>query len=67
MGAPTNIWYSNVAAVQAGNVNILANLNDPILSGAPLEMIVAVYTMTGNEVANDVVYFARLTIHCKRH
>lgn len=60
MAAPTNIWFSNVGAVQAGNVNILANLNDPILAGSPLEMIVATYTMTGNEVANDVVYFARI-------
>lgn len=60
MAAPTNIWYSNVGAVQAGNVNVLANLNDPILSGSPLEMIVATYTMTGNEVANDVIYFARI-------
>ena len=60
MAAPTNIWYSNVGAVQAGNVNVLANLNDPVLAGGPLEAIIATYTMTGNEVANDVIYFARV-------
>lgn len=60
MAAPTNIWLSNVAVAQAGGANQLASLNDPILSGAPLEMITATYTMTGNEVANDAIYFARI-------
>jgi hypothetical protein len=60
MGAPTNIWYSNIAAVQAGGVNILANLNDPNLDMGNVKLITATYTMTGNEVANDVIYIARV-------
>lgn len=60
MAAPTNIWYSNIGAVQAGNVNILANLQDPNLTAGRIKIITAIYTMTGNEVANDVVYLARL-------
>lgn len=60
MAAPTNIWYSNIGAVQAGGVNILANLYDPNLTAGRVKFITAVYTMTGNEVANDAVYLARV-------
>lgn len=60
MGAPTNVWYTDVGTVQAGNVNILANLDDPNLSSGRLSLISATYTMTGNEVANDVIYIARV-------
>lgn len=60
MAAPTNIGYTDIAAVQAGNVNILANLDDPNLSFGRLKIITAVYTMTGNEVANDAIYIARV-------
>lgn len=60
MAAPTNIWYSNIASVAAGNVNVLADLVDPNLSATRVKLITAIYTMTGNEVANDVIYLARL-------
>lgn len=60
MAAPTNIWYTDIGAVQAGGVNILANLDDPNLSAGRLQIITAVYTMTGNEVANDAIYIARI-------
>lgn len=61
MAAPTNIWYTNVASpAQQGNQNTLANLVDPNLSSARVKLITAVYTMTGNEVANDAIYIARL-------
>ena len=60
MGAPTNIWYSDVGTVQAGNVNILANLDDPNLSAGAVKVVSATYTMTGNEVANDAIYIARI-------
>lgn len=57
---PTNYWYTNVASVQAGGVNILANLDDPNLSSGRVSLITATYTMTGNELANDAVYIARI-------
>jgi hypothetical protein len=60
MGAPTNIWYSNIGAVEAGGVNTLDSLNDPDLAMARVKLITAQYTMTGNEVANDVIYVKRL-------
>lgn len=60
MAAPTNTWNTDVAAVQAGNVNVLANLNDPNLDFARSKIVTAVYTMTGNEVANDVINIARV-------
>lgn len=60
MAAPTNTWNTDIAAVQAGNVNILANLNDPNLDFARTKMVTAIYTMTGNEVANDVINIARV-------
>ena len=53
MAAPANIGATDVAAVQLGNVNILANLNDPNLDFARSKVITAIYTMTGNEAAND--------------
>lgn len=64
MAAPTNIWYTDIGAVQAGNVNILANLNDPNLDFSRVKMVTAVYTMTGNEVANDAIYIARIPQGC---
>ena len=60
MAAPTNTWNTDVASVQAGGVNILANLDDPNLSFAREKIITATYTMTGNEVANDVINIARV-------
>lgn len=60
MAAPANIGYTDIAAVQAGGVNILANLNDPNLDFARTKMVTAVYTMTGNEAANDAIYIARV-------
>lgn len=60
MAAPTNIWYSNIGAVQAGGVNVLANLDDPNLTAGRVKIITATYVMTGNEVANDVIYIARV-------
>lgn len=60
MAAPTNIWYTDIGAPMAGNVNVLANLVDPNLSAGRLQQITAVYTMTGNEVANDAIYIMRL-------
>lgn len=64
MAAPTNIWNTNVAAVQVGGQNILASLLDPNLSGARIKIITATYTMTGNEVANDVVNIAKIPSGC---
>lgn len=52
--------YTDIAAVQAGNVNTLANLNDPNLDFARLKLVTAVYTMTGNELANDVIAIAKV-------
>lgn len=60
MANPTNIWYSNVGAVQAGGVNVLANLADTVLTAGRVKQITATYTMTGNEVANDVIYIQRV-------
>jgi hypothetical protein len=60
MAAPANIGATDVAAVQLGGVNILANLNDPNLDFARTKMVTAVYTMTGNEAANDAIYIARV-------
>jgi len=61
MGLPTNLWYTNIASpAQKGGTNTLANLDDPNLSAGRLKMITAIYVMTGNEVANDVVYVARV-------
>ena len=60
MGAPATIGYTDIAAVQAGNVNTLANLDDPNLSAGRLQLITAVYTMTGNEATNDAIYIARV-------
>ena len=34
--------------------------NDPILEGSTLNLITATYTMTGTEVANDLIYIARI-------
>jgi hypothetical protein len=60
MAAPTNIWYTDIGAVQAGGVNILANLDDPNLTAGRVKLITGTYTMTGNEVANDAIYIARI-------
>lgn len=60
MANPTNIWYTNIGAVQAGGVNILANLQDTNLTAGRVKQITATYTMTGNEVANDVIYIQRV-------
>ncbi len=60
MAAPATITYTDIAAVQAGGVNILANLDDPNLSAGRLQMITATYTMLGTEAANDAIYIARL-------
>lgn len=60
MAAPATIGYTDIAAVQAGGVNILANLDDPNLSMARSKVITAVYTMTGSEAANDAIYIARI-------
>jgi|GEM_PF-4226314 hypothetical protein len=61
MAAPTNIWYTNIASpAQAGGQNTLANLDDPSLTSGRISLITATYTMTGNEVANDAVYIARV-------
>lgn len=60
MAAPTNIWYTDIGAVMAGGVNVLANLQDPNLTAGRLQQITAVYTMTGNEVANDAIYIMRI-------
>ena len=60
MGAPTNIWYSNIALAAQGGVNVLAALSDPNLTFSRVKLVTAVYTMTGNEVANDVIYIARM-------
>lgn len=54
------INYTDVGAVQAGGVNILANLDDPNLADSRVALITATYTMTGNEAANDQVYIARV-------
>ncbi len=54
------ILYTNVAAVEAGSVNILANLDDPNLSCARLSLITATYTMTGAESPNDLIYIKRV-------
>lgn len=61
MAAPTNIWYTNIASpAQVDGGNILANLDDPNLTAGRLKLITAIYTMTGNEVANDAIYIARV-------
>lgn len=54
------IFYTDISAVQAGNVNVLANLQDPNLTFGRVKLVTAVYTMTGAEVANDLVYIARV-------
>ena len=54
------ILYTNVGAVEAGNINILANLDDPNLSCARLSLITATYTMTGAEIQNDLIYIKRV-------
>lgn len=61
MAAPTNIWYTDIASpAQVDGQNTLAVLDDPNLTFGRLKLITAVYTMTGNEVANDAIYIARL-------
>lgn len=60
MAAPANYGYTDIAAVQAGGANILANLQDPNLTAGRVKLITAVYTMTGNEAANDAIYIARI-------
>ena len=55
-----SIWYTDVGSVEAGSVNILANLDDPNLSSARLSLITATYTMTGNEIQNDLIYIKRV-------
>ncbi len=52
--------YTDIGAVQAGGVNVLADLVDPNLSAARLKLITATYTMTGDEIANDVIYIAKI-------
>lgn len=54
------ILYTDVGAVEAGNVNILADLDNPNLSSARLSLITATYNMTGDEVQNDLVYIKRV-------
>lgn len=64
MAVPANWGQTDLAAVQLGGQNILANLLDPNYSGGRFKMIVATYTMTGNEAANDAVYIARVPSGC---
>jgi hypothetical protein len=64
MAAPATIGYTDLAAVQAGGANILANLLDPNFTFGRLKEIEATYTMTGNEAANDAVYIARIPGGC---
>ena len=52
--------YTDIAAVQKGSVNGLANLNDPNLDNGRVQKITATYTMAGTEAANDVIYIARV-------
>lgn len=54
------IRYTDVGAVETGNVNYLANLDDPNLACGRLSLITATYTMTGSEVANDLIYIKRV-------
>ena len=54
------IQYTDIAAVQAGGVNVLANLNDPNLDNGRVQKITATYTMKGTEGANDIIYIARV-------
>jgi hypothetical protein len=60
MAAPATIGYTDIATVQAGGANTLASLLDPNFSSGRLKAIVATYTITGNEAANDAVYIARV-------
>lgn len=60
MAAPATIGYTDVALIQQGGNNTLANLQDPNFSFGRIKEIVATYTMTGSEAANDAVYIARV-------
>lgn len=60
MAAPASYGYTDIAAAQAGGANTLAALNDPNLDFARTKTLTAVYTMTGNEAANDAIYIARV-------
>ena len=53
-------WYTDVGTVEAGGVNILPNLDDSNLSNGRLSEITATYTMTGNEIQNDLIYIKRV-------
>lgn len=55
-----SILYTDVGAVEAGGVNILANLDDPNLSSGRVSLITATYTMVGTEAANDLIYIKRV-------
>lgn len=60
MAAPSAYFYTDVANIQRGGNNTLENLFDPNYSTGRLKMIVATYTITGTEAANDAVYIARV-------
>jgi hypothetical protein len=54
------LLYTDIAANQAGNVNTLASLTDPALTAGRDKLITAVYTMTGAEVAADIINIVKI-------
>lgn len=56
----SNIVYTDIAAVQKGNVNWLGSLNDPLAELANAGEILAQYTMIGNETTSSLIYIAKL-------
>lgn len=63
-----SIFYSDIAANQRNGYNFPGGgittqpgeYNDPVKELGSASMITAVYTMTGAEVQNDIVYIARI-------
>ena len=54
--------YSNIATVQVDGANFPANYNEPVMELGSVNRLTAIYTITGAELANDVINVCKIPV-----